>query len=201
MNSLREKDIENKPNKNHKKKSTYTPSFVPTITPSSHIPTHHTSYQPSHISTNIPTHHISQQPTHKITHKITHNMVSDEPEPNPEPPMNVSMIINDEPEPNPEPPMNISMIISDEPEPNPEPPMNISIIIGENPEPNPEPPMNISSFSMNMIESVYERTDVSFTYLPFLFVTLFAGMGLIVYKRYKKRFMYVRIPDENTFDI
>jgi hypothetical protein len=182
MNSLREKDIENKPNKNHKKKSTYTPSSVPTITQSSHIPTHHSSHQPSHISTNIPTHHISQQPTHKITN----NMVSDEPEPNPEPPMNVSMIINDEPEPNPEPPMNISMII-DYPK------------IKE-PEPNPEPPMNVSSFSMNMIETVYEK-EASFTYLPFLFVTLFAGIGLIAYKRYKKRFMYVRIPEKDELDI
>jgi hypothetical protein len=85
--------------------------------------------------------------------------------------------------------------ISSDPLPVPIPPMNIS----SDPLPVPVPPMNST---LNMIAtSVSDTSSTSLVYLPLVLLSGLLGIGFITYKRYKKRFAYTRIPENDTFDI
>ncbi len=221
----------NKHKKKHNQFPTSTPTIVPsrTFTPTiSSKPVYHVTHEPTHHITSKPAHYVTHEPTHHITSKPTHIILNEDPEPVPVPPMNVSNIFGTDPDPVPGPPMNISNIFISDPEPAPVPPMNVSNIFGTDPEPAPVPPMNVSNIfgtdpdpvpipplnetylikSMNMIEtgsvtagSVQESQTTTFVYLPLVLISAFVGIGFITYKRYKKRFEYTRIPDEDQFQI
>ncbi len=146
------------------------------------------NHHPTATPTIVPTREIKIPPTYKPS-----NSLHQDPLPVPQP-MNISnILISEDPLPVPVPPMNISS----DPLPVPIPPMNIS----SDPLPVPVPPMNST---LNMVATSISDSSTSSTslvYLPLVLLSGLLGIGFITYKRYKKRFAYTRIPENDTFDI
>ncbi len=202
--------------KKHKKKH----NNIPTPSPTSILITNHPSiHRPTVVETMNPTiHHGTMNPTthHTKSEKAVYlkddpvdpvppmplnetYFLKDEPEPVPPIPLNETYFLKDEPEPVPPMPLNSTYFVKDEPEPVPPMPLNATYFVKDEPEPVPLIPNNTISMSMNELTTTttHVSNESNFGALPFILLTSLAAIGFITYKRYKKRFIYQRIPDND----
>lgn len=160
--------------KKHNKNKNKNKNNVPIFTPTITPVIHHSHY---------PTTEYTKNPTIHHTKSVNQEYIY---EPVPLMPLNQTYV-KDEPEPVQSMPLHGTNSFEIE---------NIFYVRDD---PIPVPPMLNNSISMSMNE--LSSNETNYTALSFILVISFVAIGFMTYKRYQKRFIYQRIPENDEFDI